>query len=82
MQARDDWYLSDKVRALTFDTTANNSDAVKVAAVLIEQDMSKDLLQLACRHHIFKVMLRDVFKSIAGPSAGPDIQMFTRFKNE
>ena len=67
---------------MSFDTTANNSDAVKGAAVLIEQDMSKDLLQLACRHHIFEVLLGEVFNSIAGPSSGPDIQIFTRFKNE
>jgi hypothetical protein len=81
VQALDDWHLADKVKAMSFDTTTSNSGALAGAAVLIERKMAKNLLHLACRHHIFEVMLGDVFKSLAGPSSGPDIQVFKRFKN-
>jgi hypothetical protein len=50
-------------------------------AVLIEQKMAEDLLHLACRHHIFEVVLGDVFNDLAGPSTEPEILMFKRFQN-
>ena len=65
---------------MSFNTTASNSCAAKGAAVLIEQQMTKDLLHLDCRHHIFVVMLGDVFNKLAEKSSGPDIPMFKRFK--
>jgi len=82
VQALNDWNLTDKVGAMSFDTTASNSGAAKGAAVLIEQKMAKDLLHLACRHHIFEVMLGDVLNLLAWPSSGPDIPIFKRFKDE
>src|SRR5262249_38049748 len=81
-QALENWCLANKVKAISFDTTASNCGAARGATVLIEQKMAKDLLHLACRHHTFEVMLGDVFNSLAGPSSGPDTPMFKRFKNE
>ena len=78
--AIDNWNLAENIKAMSFDTTASNSGIRSGAAVLIEQKMNKELLHLACRHHIFEVVLGDVFNSLAGPSTGPDILMFKRFQ--
>jgi hypothetical protein len=65
---------------MSFDTTASNSGIRAGATVLIEKKLGKRLLHLACRHHIFEVILGDVFNSLAGPSTGPDILLFKRFQ--
>src|SRR6218665_3991781 len=78
--AINDWHLVENVKALSFDITASNSGIRAGTAVLIEQRIEKALLHLACRHHIFEVVLGDVFNSLAGPSTGPDILLFKRFK--
>lgn len=60
-QALDNWGLTDKVKALSFDTTASNTGPIKGAAVLLEQLLGKELLWLPCRHHIYELVLKSVF---------------------
>ena len=72
--------LHDKIIGLSFDTTASNTGMFQGACMRIEQDLDKDLLWLACRHHVSEVILRDVFMECVGPSSGPDIPLFRRFR--
>ena len=51
-RAQKDWGVQDSVQALCFDTTSANIGQVNGACVMIEQLLSRDLLYLACRHHI------------------------------
>ena len=74
------WNLVDKVKALSFDTTASNSGVRGGAAVLIEKKLETKLIYLACRHHVHEVILGDVFTTLFGPSTGPDILLFKRFQ--
>lgn len=76
-----EWGLSDKVKCMCFDTTAVNSGLRNGACILLEQKMEKDMLWLACRHHILEIMLEAVVSTALGPSSGPDILIFKRFKN-
>lgn len=75
-----DWGVSNRVKAMCFDTTASNTGCRAGACSLIESKLEKDLLHLACRHHIHEVILGDVFKHSFGPSSGPDIVIFKRFR--
>ena len=43
--------------------------------------LERTLLWLACRHHIFEVLLSDVFTMCMGPSSGPDILLFKQFRS-
>lgn len=43
--------------------------------------MEKNMLWLACRHHILEIMLDAVMSTALGPSSGPDILIYKRFKN-
>lgn len=47
---------------------------------MLEQKMKKDMLWLACRHHIMEIMLEAVVVQALGTSTGPEILIFKRFK--
>ena len=44
--------------------------------------MQKDMLWLACRHHILEIMLEAVVVLSLGVSQGPDILLFKRFQKQ
>ncbi|GBP74684.1 hypothetical protein EVAR_58950_1 [Eumeta japonica] len=60
---------------------AVNSGLRNGACILLEPKMEKDMLWLACRHHILEIVLEAVVSTALGPSSGPDILIFKRFKN-
>jgi len=76
-----DWGLENWIRSICFDTTSSNTGRKNGACILFQQMMGKNLLHLACRHHIHEIMLEEVFLVTMGPSSGPDIGIFKRFKS-
>jgi hypothetical protein len=78
----DEWNLAEKVAGLSFDTTASNSGRLSGAAHLLEQKLGRILLNLACRHHVYELMLKAVFETLAGSSTGPDVGLFHRFQKQ
>jgi len=80
--ALEDWGVSEHVSSLCFDTTSTNTGSKKGACVLIEQKLGRPLLYLACRHHILKILLDCVVIKSLGPSSGPEIKLFQRFKSQ
>ena len=65
---------------MLFDTTAANTGLKKGACSLLEKELGKELVWIACRHHVFEVVLADVFSVTLGPSgSGLEIELFTRF---
>ena len=61
--ALDDWKLRSQVQGLVFDTTSSNTGIHLGACTLIEKTLKHELIWIACRHHIFEVMLSDVFSA-------------------
>lgn len=80
----DEWQLKDQVRGLCFDTKSSNTGLNLGACSLIENSLAPDkkLVFIACRHHVFEVMLSSVFKEVFGPSEGPDVNLFKRLKKK
>lgn len=76
-----EWNLADRIKFMSFDTTASNTGAYSGACVLLEQKMGKELISLACRHHILELIVAKVFDTLMGPSSGPNIKLFQRFGN-
>jgi hypothetical protein len=74
------WDLNEDIVAMCFDTTSTNSGRKKGAAVLLEKLLGRELLHLACRHHIFELMVQKVFTTLFGRSTGPEVQLFQQFK--
>ncbi|XP_060880027.1 uncharacterized protein LOC132951961 [Metopolophium dirhodum] len=76
------WSLLDKVQGFVFDTTSSNTGRLNGACALLEQRLGRDVLHLACRHHIFELILQAaIVESKLHISSGPDIAVFKRFKN-
>ena len=75
------WDIGTDTVGACFDTTASNAGHYSGACVLLENLLERPLLWLACRHHIFEVLLSDVFTACMGPSSGPDILLFKHFRS-
>ena len=75
-----DWAIADSIKALSFDTTSSNTGRMNGACMIFEQLLGRNVLHLACRHHIHEIMLEEALSVTMGPSSGPDILLFKRFK--
>jgi len=74
-----EWKIQDQLKAMSFDTTAANTGRKSGACGAIETRLDKNLLYLACRHHIHETVVGDVFKHCFGASSGPEIGLFRWF---
>ena len=72
------WRLVDQVQAMSFDTTSGNTGHVNGACTLLEKKIGRELLWLACRHHVMELILSKVFTVCCGPSSAPDIPISLR----
>lgn len=76
------WSLVEKVQGFVFDTTASNTGRFKGACTLLEQKLDREVLWLACRHHIFELVLKAAFEEAKlYISSGPDIALLKRFRD-
>ena len=76
-----DWGIDSKVNAMCFDTTASNTGRKKGVCPRLEKILGRELLHLACRHHVFETVLRGVFEAMMGPNSSLDTPLFKRFKD-
>lgn len=78
-----EWSLENTIQAFVFDTTASNTGRLNGVCHLLEQKLDRNILYLACRHHIYEIVLHGVFSAVnLVTSTGPDIIIFKKFKNE
>ncbi|KAK3918013.1 Shikimate dehydrogenase (NADP(+)) [Frankliniella fusca] len=81
MDAVREWELTECIVAVCFDTTSTNSGHRGGVCVLVEQAIGRDLLHLACRHHVFELVLGAAFEEALGHAKTPDIHpLFSQFK--
>ncbi|XP_076052754.1 uncharacterized protein LOC143032172 [Oratosquilla oratoria] len=76
----EDWGVSDRVIGMCFDTTSANTGDVNGACTLLQEKMDRPLFSFACRHHVHELLVKKAFASCLGPSSGPEINLFSRFK--
>jgi len=65
---------------MCFDTSSSNTGRLAGACVLLEQTLGKELLSLACRHHIMEFIIGAVFQVCMGSSFSPEVPLFKRFQ--
>ena len=56
-EAIEDWKIGNRVQAMCFNTTNSNTGRLAGACVFLEQKLGKELLSLACRHHIMELII-------------------------
>ena len=67
---------------MCFDTTSANTGIRKGACTILQQKLDKNMLWLACRHHILEIMLEAVVSINLQASTGPEIAIFKRFRSK
>jgi hypothetical protein len=72
------WDLVDRVRSMFFDTTPSNTGHANGACVLLQQKLQKNLISLACRHHVLE-LIEKVFNTLMEAPRGPEVKIFQRF---
>ena len=80
VQTLEEWGMKERVAGMSFDTTSSNTGVHAESYALIEKKMERNLLYLACRHHMREIIVADVFRCCFGPTSGPDVLLFKRFK--
>ncbi len=78
----EDLKVKENVIALVFDTTASNTGLRNGCGVLIEKDLNRSLLCLACRHHVYEVHMKNIWQDLSGKTVGPDELLFKRFQSD
>ena len=68
--------VKNQVKCLCFDTTSVSSEMENGTWILLEQKLGKDMIWLACRHHILEIVLEAVVLLSIGPSKIPNIMIF------
>ena len=82
IQALRKWDLEGHVIGQCFETTASNTGHENGAAVIVERFMKKKLLWLACRHHVYEMILKQVISEIFGCTSAPVNTKFVAFQRE
>lgn len=76
----DEWNVEGNIIGLCFDITNSNSGQHSGAAVILESLLQRYLLLLACRHHLYEIMLRSAYEVRFGSPSGPSPTIFDRFE--
>ena len=70
-EALDSWGLTESIIACGFDTTASNT-GINLGSCKILQDLiQRQILWLACRHHMGELIVKAAFHCIFGKTKGP-----------
>jgi len=77
------WKCESIIIGMCFDTTAVNTGRLNGACMNVEKSLGRSLLWLACRHHMFEVLLSDIFNecNIIEPSTRPEILILKKLKD-
>ncbi|ESN94280.1 hypothetical protein HELRODRAFT_164091 [Helobdella robusta] len=68
---------------LLLDLTASNTGKKNGACTLLQQKLGRNVLHIACRHHISEIILEHAFSAcMSSNTSGPKIALFLRFRNE
>ena len=79
--ALDKWDISTKVIAIGFDTTSSNTGVHRGACTILQQLLERQLLWLACRHHVPELVVGASFTCLFGDTSSPEVTLFKVLKN-
>lgn len=82
LQMAKEWQIEDNIIGVCFDTTAGNTGARQGAAILIESELKRALLYLACCHHHCELHIKHAFTALRGERDRPDEPIFKRFQSD
>ena len=76
----DTWGIAEKIIACGFDTTSSNTGVHKGCCTVLQQLLGRQMLWVACRHHILELVLKAAFTELFGDTVGPEESFFKFMK--
>ena len=73
------WSIQYNIIAVVFDTTASNTGVRNGSATLLQEEVERPVLWLACRHHMHKLHIRHVWDLVCGSANSPIEPLLKRF---
>ncbi|GBN46551.1 hypothetical protein AVEN_271313-1 [Araneus ventricosus] len=78
-----DWGLEDKAQILCSDTTSSNTGRIKGAITFLELYADREMIYFPCRHHIYELVLRNVFEyELNEVTSSPDVAFFKKIREK
>jgi hypothetical protein len=59
-----EWNLKDRVQFMSLDATSSNTGLKSGACMILEQKLGRNLVSLACRHHVMELIVAKVFDTL------------------
>ena len=76
----DTWGIAEKIIACGFDTTSSNTGVHKGCCTVLQQLLGRQILWVACRHHILELVLKAAFTELFGDTVSPEESFFKFMK--
>ncbi|GBM45488.1 hypothetical protein AVEN_210221-1 [Araneus ventricosus] len=78
-----DWGLEDKARILCSDTTRSNTGRITGAIRFLELYADREVTYFPCRHHIYELVLRNVFEyELNEVTSSPKVAFFKKIREK
>lgn len=77
-----DWNIKERIQGMCFDTTASNTGNIKGACLFLQDELGRELVHFACRHHVYEIVLREAYEAKFGKDKQPDVRLFQDFKKQ
>lgn len=65
---------------MCFYTTSSDTGHNSSACVILEQKLKKEILSLACGHHIMELIISNVFEVCMRAAYSPEVALLKRFQ--
>ena len=72
--------VEEDVSAMCFDTTSSNTGNKNRVCFIVDNSFDQDLLHLACRYHIMKLIAGAAFDATTPTNSAPQVLLFKRFQ--
>ena len=76
-----EWGVAEKIIACGFDTTSSNTGVNKGCCVILQTLLNRQILWLACRHHIPELIIGAAFTTRFGDTKSPEVTLFKVLKD-
>ena len=76
-----DWNLTEKIVAVGFDTTSSNTGVHRGACTILQQLLNRQILWMACRHHVLELIVGAAFKHLFSETTSPEVTLFKIMKS-
>lgn len=73
------WKLEKHIKGISFDTTSVNTGVDNGVIAVLNRKLGIDLVNMACRHHVYEISLHGTFQTKFGSSSAPEVPLFERF---